>query len=112
MYQYYPTMQSPFVQQSFIPQIQQEQDIQYVNGKAGAEAYQMMPNRKAILMDANEARFFIKHTDANGQATIKSYDFKESEEEKPTEYVTKAEFESFKADMKGVKHESTNDVGE
>ena len=52
----------------------------------------------------------MKQTDASGIATIKSFDFKESEDEKPTEYVTKAEFEKFKANLKGGRHESTNDA--
>ena len=109
MYSYYPPLQSPFLQQPLIPSLQQDsQEIQYVNGKPGADAFQMLPNKKAILMDANTARFYIKQTDANGQATIKAYDFKEAEEEKPTEYVTKAEFEDFKSKMKGGRHESNN----
>ena len=115
MYSYYPPLQSP-LQSAFMPQqpvlapVQDVQDVQYVNGKAGAEAYQMYANKKAILMDANLPRFYLKQTDANGQATIKSYDFHETEEEKPEEYVTKKEFESFKANLKGVKNESTNDA--
>ena len=111
MYSYYPPLQSPFVPQpQLVPQVpvQQDQDIQYVNGRQGAEAYQMMANKKAILMDANLPRFYVKQTDANGQASIKSFDFKETEEEKPKEYVTKQEFEAFKAKMKGGRHESNN----
>ena len=110
MYSYFPQMQSPFLAQQMpqiAPQVQPEtEEIKYVSGKQGAESFQMLPNKKAILMDANEARFYIKQTDANGQATIKSFDFKETEQEKPKEYVTKEEFEKFKATLKGVKHES------
>lgn len=89
---------------------QQTQNIQYVNNKASVESYQMGPNSSVILMDSNLPRFYTKHTDASGVATIKSFDFKETEEEKPTEYVTKAEFEKFKSSMKGAKHEPTNDA--
>ena len=111
---YYPPMQGPFVMpqlSQMMPQIsvQQDQDIQYVNGMPGAEAYQMYANKKAILWDSNIPRFYIKQTDANGQATIKSYDFTETEKEKPVEYVTKEEFETFKASMKGGRHESNNE---
>lgn len=109
MYSYYPPLQSPF-QQPMMPVQQETEDIKYVNGKQGAEAFQMLPNKKALLMDANNAKFYIKQTDANGQATIKSYDFKETEDEKPIEYVTKAEFEAYKAKMKGGRHESVNDA--
>lgn len=104
----YPSMY-PYQTTPFLPQAQ-PQTIQYVNGKQSAESYQMPANSSVILMDSNCARFYMKQTDASGMATIKSFDFKETEEEKPTEYVTKQEFESFKANLKGVKHESTNDA--
>lgn len=110
MYGYYPPMQSPFLSQpQMVPQAQ-PQTIQYVNGKASAESYQMPANSSVILMDSNMARFYMKQTDASGIATIKAYDFKESEDEKPEEYVTKKEFELFKHDLIGDKHESTNDA--
>lgn len=101
----YPFQTSPYLTQS-------AQNIQYVNGKQSAESYQLPPNSSVILMDSNLARFYMKKTDASGLATIKAYDFKESEEDKPKEYVTKAEFESFKKNLKGtgVKNESSNDA--
>ena len=87
------------------------QNIQYVNGRQSAESYQMTPNSSVILMDSNCARFYMKKTDASGMATVRAYDFKEVEENKPLEYVTKSEFETFKAEMKGEKDESSNDAG-
>ena len=104
----YPSMY-PYQTTPFLPQAQ-PQTIQYVNGKQSAESYQMPANSSVILMDSNCARFYMKQTDASGMATIKSFDFKETEEEKPTEYVTKQEFEKFKANLKGVKNESLNDA--
>ena len=98
----YPYQTTPF--------LSQPQNIQYVNGKQSADSYQMPANSSVILMDSNLPRFYMKQTDASGMATIKSYDFQETEEEKPTEYVTKQEFEKFKASMKGAKHESSNDA--
>ena len=88
----------------------QTQAIPYVNGRQSAESYQMGANSSVILMDANLPRFYIKQTDASGMATIKSYDFKETEAEKPKEYITREEFESFKSKLKGVRNESTNDA--
>jgi hypothetical protein len=92
--------------------VAQTQNIQYVNGRQSAESYQMPANSSVILMDSNMPRFYMKKTDASGMAMVKAYDFKEVEENKAPEYVTKSEFESFKAEMKGVDHESTNDAGE
>ena len=107
MYPYYPTVPNVFPTQVNATQPTQ---IQYVNNKQSAESYQMPVNSSVILMDSNLPRFYMKQTDASGIATIKSYDFKETEDEKPTEYVTKAEFEKFKANLKGGRHESTNDA--
>lgn len=106
MYSYYPTQFNAFPTQ---PNAFPTQNIQYVNGKESAESYQMAPNSSVILMDSNKARFYVKQTDASGMSTLKSYDFKETEEDKPAEYVTKSEFESFKAELKGVDHESVNE---
>lgn len=113
MYSYYPPMQSP-MQSPLLAQapqiVPQQQSIQYVNDKQSAESYQMAPNSSVILMDANLSRFYMKQTDASGQATVKAYDFKEVAKEKPNEYVTKAEFEAYKAKMKGGRNESANDA--
>ena len=61
MLNYYSPMQAPFMAQpQFVaPAPQETEDIKYVNGKQGAEAYQMFANRKAILMDANMSRFYM-----------------------------------------------------
>lgn len=108
MYSYYPPMQQPL----FTPPMPQgpAQSIQYVNGKQSAETYQMPANSSVILMDSNKSRFYMKQTDASGNATLRSYDFQETEEEKPQEYVTKQEFEAFKTKLKGGRHEPTADA--
>ena len=108
---YYPPMQLPLFQTPIIPQAQQQQTIQYVNDRASVDSYQLPANSSVILMDSNLPRFYVKQTDASGMAKVKSYDFKETEKEKPKEYVTKEEFETFKADLKkGEKqHESNNE---
>ena len=104
---FYPTVPNVYPTQTFPTQTEQ---IQYVNGKQSAESYQMSPNSSVILMDSEKARFYVKKTDASGVSTIKAYDFTESADDKPTEYVTKAEFEKFKASVKGARHESSNDA--
>ena len=106
MYPIYPYQS--FQTTPIVPQA--TQTIQYVNGKQSAESYQMPANSSVILMDSNTSRFYLKQTDASGMATIKTYDFKEIEADKPTEYVTKSEFEQFKAKLKGGRNESFNDV--
>ena len=101
----------PFQTTPYLAQLPQTQSIQYVNDRKSAEAYQMGAGSSVILMDANQPRFYLKQTDASGVASIREYDFKEAEQEKPVEYVTRSEFEKFKANLKGGnKNEPANDA--
>ena len=98
-----------FPYQSMIPQQAQQKTVNYVNGKANVESALLGPGSSDVYVDTQNKKFYIKEVNQNGIAVIKGYDFKESEEEKPIEYVTKAEFEIFKAAMKGVEHGSGTD---
>ena len=103
MYSFYPTPTFPNIFPTQTPQT--TQNIQYVSDKSSVESFAMNPNSSAVFMDSNKKRFYTKKVDASGVATIEAFDYKEAEAEKPVEYVTKAEFDKFKATMKGVKYE-------
>ena len=107
MYPYDPFQVNPFLSQLQQPQTT---SIKYVNGRSGVESHQMPPNSSDIFLDSNDKKFYTKHTDATGAATIKCFDYTESEADKPVEYVTKAEFELFKEKMKGAKHEPSGNT--
>ena len=51
----------------------QPQQVVHVNGRAGAEAYQIMPNSSAILVDENEPLVWFIQTDGAGYKTITPY---------------------------------------
>lgn len=74
-------------------------DLQFVNGIESAQMYAMPPNSKAILMDANRARFYLKETDAAGMAKVTAYDFTEAaDDSKPqADFVTRAEFDELRS---------------
>lgn len=77
------------------PQIQ---GARFVDGLAGAQACVIPLGSKAILMDSNEDKFFIKETDFNGVSTISQYAFTKVEDrpESGNNYVTREEFERWK----------------
>lgn len=108
----YPINYNPYNFQMPQLQVQQPQQqqpgIQYVNGKESANAYQMQPNSSMLLMDSNDAKFYIKTSDASGFCTVKTYTFQEEiESTENNQYVTKQEFEEFKQQLlKGVSNES------
>lgn len=77
-------------------QPQQMGQYTFVNGYKGALDYVLPANSTIILMDNNEPVFYLKSTNAMGQASIKKYKFEEVIE-KPmsdvsTQYVTIEQF--------------------
>lgn len=106
MYSYYPTPAFPNLFPNQVTS-QPTPTIQYVDGQQGAEQISLPPNASGVYLDNNKKDMYIIHTDANGKATVQVCYYKEKEKEKPKEYVTKEEFEKFKANLKGgMKHES------
>ena len=51
-----------------------------VNGRGGAEAYQMPPNSQIILLDETRPLIWLKQTDGAGYPTLTAYDIKPHEE--------------------------------
>ena len=86
-------------------QIQQNQNnnIIFVQGEVGAKSFQLQPNQSVMLLDNDDSKFYIKTTDSTGMSTLKSYRFEEIKEASggsiENKYVTKEEFDSFKANI-------------
>ena len=83
-----------------IPQQQTQAGLIQVTGLEGAKAYPLMPNAEIALFDAGRDVFYVKRTDAGGYPTIAAYQFAPMQEAAPSaqpEYVTREEFEEWKA---------------
>lgn len=80
------------------PPAQQQNGLQFVNGRESVDAYMMGPNEKVILMDSNRARFYLKETDAAGMAKVTAYDFQAATDapEASQDFVTRTEFEELR----------------
>ena len=57
-----------------------------VNGRPGAEAYQMAPNSEVLLLDETAPLVWLKTTDGAGYPRLTPYDISVHEEEKPVDY--------------------------
>jgi hypothetical protein len=80
--------------------IPQQTGLIQVTGLEGAKAYPLAPNSVAALFDADRDVMYIKRTDAGGYPTIQAYQFAPVQEAAPSaqpEYVTREEFEEWKA---------------
>lgn len=107
---YYNPYQPQFTIQPTAPAPQiaeQAQQIQYVNGIESARQYQLPPNSSVILMDANEAVFYTKQTDASGYGVVKSYTFQESEQIAPQDELKriKTELNEVKTELKQLRED-------
>jgi hypothetical protein len=74
-----------------------------VNGIDGAKAYQMPPNSVMPLFHSSEDILYIKVTDGAGFPEIREFSFTpiESKHESAADYVSRSEFEEFKASVLG-----------
>lgn len=99
--------QQPYYQQ---PQVQQQSNnsIIWVQGEAGAKSYLVAPNTTVQLWDSENNVIYLKSADSSGMPSIKILDYtiRENGSQTPLnglktniEYVTKDEFEKFKAEI-------------
>lgn len=99
---------SPISMQQPMPQYQTINNILEVMGSESASAFQMGPNSRVILMDANRQVFYIKRSDDSGYSETKAYAYHEiplhenqefdvnKPDIDPNDYVTKKEFNEYK----------------
>lgn len=71
--------QNPYYQQPFnmgqpqYPQTPRKTEIIHVNGQNGAQAFQMMPNSQALLLDDTAPLIWLAQTDGAGYKTVTPY---------------------------------------
>ena len=72
-------------QQSFMPSQAPRQELVKVNGKPGAEAYQMAPNSSALLLDETAPIVWLAQTDGAGYKTLSPYSISPYQPEPPVD---------------------------
>lgn len=64
-------------------QISNHQEVIRVNGRQGAEAYQMAPNSSVLLLDENAPIVWLKTTDGASYPTVTGYQISLMKESNP-----------------------------
>ena len=86
--QFYPTMQPVAPVQPI--QLTKQEAIK-VNGRAGADAYQLAPNSSVLMLDNTAPIVWLAVSDGAGYKTLTAYDIKVHEEKKPEDNYKKLE---------------------
>jgi hypothetical protein len=77
-------------QQQIVPQ-QAERHTVKVNGRAGAESYNLPPNSDELLLDMNAAIIWFVQTDGAGYKTVTPYDISLHKEVKQEDVIKSME---------------------
>ena len=78
-----PQMQSPQ------PTMQMQSNIEYVNGIEGAKAFILPPNTQKLLLDSDNAFFYIKTTDTQGKPSVRRFRYIDIDAEQQAEMQKK-----------------------
>ena len=85
------------------PQMAQSQQtiqgVRFVSGIEEAKNCTIPLGSKALLMDKEQDRFYLKETDMAGVSTVSEFEFKKVEAQPPQEYVTRQEFDQFSSNL-------------
>ena len=107
----FPTNYQP--QQMYYPQqnvAQNNGNLIWVQGEAGAKSYLVAPNSTVTLWDSEDQVIYLKSADATGMPSMKIIDYsirdnkpRETFDEAHSEFATKVDVESIKKDIEALK---------
>ena len=83
-------------------------EITRVNGKGGAEAFQMQPNSATLLLDETAPVVWLKQTDGAGYATITPYSITPMQTQEQQESDKLNELEKRIAELEGLVNAKSN----
>ena len=79
------------LQQSLQPQMGQQTKVMEVTGRDGANTIQLGPDSSILALDSTAPIVWLVKTDGAGYKTLKPYDIKEHDEEKPVDHYKELE---------------------
>lgn len=89
------------------PQVAQGQQViqgvRFVSGIEEAKNCTIPLGSKALLMDKEKDRFYLKETDVTGVSTVSEFEFKKVEAEARQEYIIRQEFEQMDDELDGAR---------
>mgnify|MGYP004635186029 CR=1 FL=1 len=77
-------------------------NVRSVHGRSGVDQIIVPAGHRVLLMDADDAVFYVKETDMRGLSVVQAYTFAEQMADPAPSYVTQAQFDELKADYESL----------
>ena len=77
-------------------------NVRSVHGRSGVDQIIVPAGHRVLLMDADDAIFYVKETDMRGLSVVQAYTFAEQMADPAPAYVTQAQFDELRADYESL----------
>ena len=77
-------------------------NVRSVHGRAGVDQIIVPAGHRVLLMDADDAVFYVKETDMRGLSVVQAYTFTEQMAASTPTYVTQDQFDELKANYESI----------
>lgn len=77
-------------------------NVRSVHGRAGVDQIIVPAGHRVLLMDADDAVFYVKETDMRGLSVVQAYKFVEQTADPAPAYVTQDQFDELKANYESL----------
>lgn len=77
-------------------------NVRSVHGRAGVDQIIVPAGHRVLLMDADDAVFYVKETDMRGLSVVQAYSFTEQTANFAPAYVTQDQFDELKANYESI----------
>lgn len=77
-------------------------NVRSVHGRAGVDQIIVPAGHRVLLMDADDAVFYVKETDMRGLSVVQAYTFTEQMAASTPTYVTQDQFDELRKDYESI----------
>lgn len=77
-------------------------NVRSVHGRSGVDQIIVPAGHRVLLMDADDAVFYVKETDMRGLSVVQAYTFAEQMADPAPAYVTQDQFNELKANYESI----------
>ena len=77
-------------------------NVRSVHGRSGVDQIIVPAGHRVLLMDADDAVFYVKETDMRGLSVVQAYTFTEQVADTAPAYVTQDQFDELRKDYESI----------